>query len=190
MRGIKLSLGTPTLKTQVVGRHSLLLVLMLIVALSITACGRRPQPPEVAATPASGSIEVPAEDEATSSEAITDTATVEESDTGDAGASDADSEAGSDAADADAPAEEVAAPMAAGLQVVIVDPAGTRVRADAGENAPVLHLFAAGEVMETLKPSGDYDAYPVTVDGLDWVRVRAADGLVGWVAVDAIEAAE
>ena len=187
MRGIKLSLGSPAFKTLVVGRHSLLLVLMLIVALSITACGRRPQPPEVEATPASGSVEAPAEDEATSSEAITDTATVEET------TSDADgdtAETGNDAANADTPEEEAVASMAAGMQVVIVYEAGTRVRADAGDDAPVLHLFSAGEVMEILEPSGDYDAYPVTVDEIDWVRVRAADGLVGWVAMDAIEAAE
>jgi hypothetical protein len=38
-----------------------------------------------------------------------------------------------------------------------------------------------------LAPSGDYADYPVVVDGVGWVRVRAADGLVGWVQSELVE---
>ena len=62
------------------------------------------------------------------------------------------------------------------------------VHADAAADALTLDSFGAGIPLEVLPPSGDFTAYPVEVDGHGWVRVRAADGLVGWVMTDQVEA--
>lgn len=72
----------------------------------------------------------------------------------------------------------------------IVAGSGQRVaiHADASLDATVLDSYGSGVPLEVLPPSGDYTTYPVEVDGHGWVRVRAADGLVGWVMTDQVEA--
>jgi len=42
-------------------------------------------------------------------------------------------------------------------------------------------------LLEVLDPDGDVDSYPVVIDGQSWLRVRAADGLVGWVKAQQVE---
>jgi hypothetical protein len=62
---------------------------------------------------------------------------------------------------------------------------GTDVRARG-----MLRIYAAPEpAAATLAEyvAGDIDSYPVELNGVLWYRVRAADGLVGWVMADGIE---
>ena len=54
-------------------------------------------------------------------------------------------------------------------------------------DAPVLDSYGAGVALTVIEPTGDYSGYPVVADGHGWVRVRAADGLVGWVMTDTLE---
>ncbi len=195
MRKMKPASETPTSRALVTGHRLILFVTLLLVALAITACGRRPVPPEVEMTPVSGSVEAPAEDAATSSDDEGET----DAETDDASASDADGEdaaaatdgaEGEDAegSDVDAAADAALAP---GAQAIVLAEDGARVLADAATDAQVLHLYSAGEAFDVLAPSGDYDAYPVTSeDGQTWVRVRAGDGLVGWVVAESIGASD
>lgn len=55
------------------------------------------------------------------------------------------------------------------------------LRADAGYASLVMDAFDDGSAFVVLEPSGDYAGYPVEHDDTRWVRVRAADGLVGWL---------
>lgn len=55
-----------------------------------------------------------------------------------------------------------------------------RLYADAAPDAIVMNQYGVDSVFTLLEPSGLDAAYPVTVDGEPWYRVRAADGLVGW----------
>ncbi len=63
-----------------------------------------------------------------------------------------------------------------------------RVFADADAGAPVLAEYEAGAPFVVLEPGADYAAYPVAVNGVAWYRVRAEDGLVGWVRGDQVQA--
>ncbi len=60
------------------------------------------------------------------------------------------------------------------------------VYAQAAADAPVLDSVGEGVPLTVLEPSGDYTGYPVIAGGHGWVRVRAADGLVGWVVTDTL----
>ncbi len=158
-----------------------LAIALFAITLLSAGCGRRPVAPEVDMTPAAGSVEAPADDAgdagAADVSASSDVA-------GDAGAAE------KDALDENAAPEEAGPAFAAGDQAIIVAIEGASVRSDAGEDAPVMQLYPMGDLVTVLRPSGDYDGYPVVVDGMEWIRVRAADGLVGWVAAATIEAAE
>lgn len=66
-----------------------------------------------------------------------------------------------------------------GAVVVVADSA--RLYTDADRNAVVMNQYGAGASFTILEPSGDYDAYPVDVAGEGWYRLRAEDGLVGWL---------
>ena len=59
-----------------------------------------------------------------------------------------------------------------------------RLYADASQQAPVMNEYLSNATFTLLEPSGDYTAYPVTQEGKAWYRLRAADGLVGWVPTD------
>jgi hypothetical protein len=90
-------------------------------------------------------------------------------------------------ADANAPAAaEAAAPtaterpvLAAGAALVIDSPAAMYAEPD--PTSPRLAEYAAGSNLTVIEPDGDYLEYPVIVEGQRWYRVRAEDGLVGWV---------
>lgn len=73
--------------------------------------------------------------------------------------------------------------MVAGALAIVAGPdsGGARLYSDASADAMVMAIYADGEEMTIVEPSGEHDGYPVTVEGAQWVRVRAADGLVGWV---------
>lgn len=68
---------------------------------------------------------------------------------------------------------------------------GTRLTlyADATLDATVLDAIAPNTTLTVLEPSGDFTAYPVLRDGHNWVRVRAVDGLAGWIVADNVLAA-
>lgn len=62
------------------------------------------------------------------------------------------------------------------------------IHADASSDSMVLDSYGPVVALEVVDPSGDYSGYPVEADGHGWVRVRATDGLVGWVMTDQVEA--
>lgn len=62
-----------------------------------------------------------------------------------------------------------------------------RIYAAAEPNAPTLDEYAAGDRFVILGPPDDVPIYPVELAGVRWYRVRASDGLVGWVIADGIE---
>lgn len=57
---------------------------------------------------------------------------------------------------------------------------GLRLYATASLDAPTREIYGVGEHLTLIEPSDDFDAYPVVVDGISWVRVRDDDGLIGW----------
>ncbi len=74
--------------------------------------------------------------------------------------------------------------LGAGGKAVVVnsEPEGIRMRAGPGLNNATLDIFRDGAVFDVLSPPGDVTEYPVKADNYLWWRVRAEDGLVGWVA--------
>lgn len=62
-----------------------------------------------------------------------------------------------------------------------------RIYAAAEPNAPTLDEYRAGDRFTILGPPDDVTIYPVELAGVRWYRVRAVDGLVGWVIADGIE---
>ena len=56
------------------------------------------------------------------------------------------------------------------------------VYADADPTAPRFGEYPAGTVLTVVEVGSDFGGYPVEVDGRRWYRVRAPDGLVGWVS--------
>ncbi len=67
---------------------------------------------------------------------------------------------------------------------VSIDGAGTRVYAAPGSDKLLMDLYVDGATFTIIEPSGASSDYPVELDGQAWYRVRASDGLVGWVIVD------
>jgi hypothetical protein len=73
-----------------------------------------------------------------------------------------------------------------GQEVAVVGVDLFRLYADADPKAPVLNVYSAGDTFVVIEPSDAITVYPVIKEGRTWYRVRTADGLVGWVLVDAI----
>ena len=53
--------------------------------------------------------------------------------------------------------------------------------------AITLAEYGAGERFTVMEAPSNAGAYPVELNGVFWYRVRAGDGLVGWVIADGIE---
>ena len=90
------------------------------------------------------------------------------------------------------PNATVTGPGIAGL-LKVLDP-GTEVQAlgmlrlyAAPEpTAATLDEYVAGATFTIIASPDDLGPYPVELNGVRWYRVRAADGLVGWVIADGI----
>ncbi len=75
--------------------------------------------------------------------------------------------------------EEAVVRLMPGQLLIAIDV--VRLYADASRQAIVMNQYGATSAFTVLEPSGEYLAYPVTEEGTDWIRLRADDGLVGWL---------
>ncbi|MEZ4864127.1 MAG: SH3 domain-containing protein [Caldilineaceae bacterium] len=140
-------------------------IALVIVVLLLSACGRggaAEVTPTVAATPAAGGMVMPTAATPTVAAATPTVA-------------------------ASTPTAVMALEIGTSVQAAL--PEGVRLYSDATHNAVVMGLYPADALFTVLDPSGDYADYPVEQGGLQWYRLRAADGLVGWAPADAISAA-
>jgi len=65
-----------------------------------------------------------------------------------------------------------------------------RVYPEADPRAQAMGEYGAAALFTVIEPGGDYAGYPVEISEVRWYRVRAADGLVGWVMADGLEMQE
>ena len=79
------------------------------------------------------------------------------------------------------PAEVTATPNPFNTGSMATTTDALRLYADAARSSLVLNVIAQGESITITEASGNYATYPVEADGIAWVRVRAGDGLAGWV---------
>jgi hypothetical protein len=74
--------------------------------------------------------------------------------------------------------------------MVLINPVErVQLYADAHADAHFLDSYARGGRFVVVEPTADYGDYPVVVERDEWVRVRAADGLVGWTPAASLEVA-
>lgn len=78
-----------------------------------------------------------------------------------------------------APAATERSPLAAGAEIVSSDAAVLYAEPDPA--AARFAEYAAGSRFTVIEADGDHLEQPVIVDGQRWYRVRAEDGLVGWM---------
>jgi hypothetical protein len=64
-----------------------------------------------------------------------------------------------------------------------------RVYPDADPRTQAMGEYTAPAAFVVIEPGGDYTGYPVEISEVRWYRVRADDGLVGWVMSDGLEVA-
>lgn len=79
------------------------------------------------------------------------------------------------------PAEATATPNPFNTGSMATTTDALRLYADAARSSLVLNVITKGESITITEASGNYATYPVEADGIAWVRVRAGDGLAGWV---------
>jgi hypothetical protein len=142
-------------------RRYLLLLAPTLLLLVLAACGgNTPATPPAAISVETGGMALP----------------------GAASAADPAAAPGAATADASppAPAAATARPiLAAGAELV---PAAAAVLyAEPDFAAARFAEYAAGSRFTVMEPDGDYGEQPVIVDGQRWYRVRAEDGLAGWL---------
>ncbi len=46
----------------------------------------------------------------------------------------------------------------------------------------IAERYESGAAFEIIDPGRAYNSYPVVINGVEWWRLQAADGLVGWIA--------
>ena len=101
-------------------------------------------------------------------------------------------------ADVGAPVADEATPdaLAASNQadLVVYQPGATiaargivRVYPAADPRAQAMSEYQAATTFVVIEPGADYAGYPVETNEVRWYRVRAEDGLVGWVMADGVE---
>lgn len=74
--------------------------------------------------------------------------------------------------------------------LVLINPVErVQLYADAHADSRFLDSYARGGTFVVVEPTADYGDYPVVVERAEWVRVRAADGLVGWTPAASLEIA-
>ena len=56
-----------------------------------------------------------------------------------------------------------------------------RLYAAPDKTLPALAGYPAGALFTIVEPDGEFPEYPVQVFEEPWYRVRAEDGLVGWI---------
>ena len=62
-----------------------------------------------------------------------------------------------------------------------------RVYPEASPRAQAMGEYQAGAKFVVIEPGADFAGYPVEINEVRWYRVRAEDGLVGWVMADGVE---
>ena len=62
-----------------------------------------------------------------------------------------------------------------------------RVYADADPTAIAMAEYAVDTIFRVIEPGEDFGEYPIEINGVRWYRVRAEDGLVGWIFADGVE---
>lgn len=85
------------------------------------------------------------------------------------------------APDAGEPARPVAAPAVIEPGVTTVNTRPVRLYAAPDTSLPALASYTAGTAFLIMEPDGEFAEYPVQVFDEPWFRVRAEDGLVGWI---------
>ena len=64
------------------------------------------------------------------------------------------------------------------------------LRMESSASSSIMEAYRVGAEFEVLEPANAAAPYPVMAEGVGWIRVRAEDGLVGWVVVDDVQAAD
>ena len=144
-------------------------VVVLAILVLLVACGGNDETetlPTIEATPAAGGMVMPTTVAAAGTEAVTESVAVDPQ--------------------VEAPAAPPAVALLIGDAVAAQANQGLRLYNDATATAMVMSVYAPGEQLTVLDPSGEYAVYPVERDGQFWYRLRAPDGLVGWGAADQI----